>query len=208
MILSEIIRTLGLTLYSTGHVHESPSEIRSWVDIEVLPSAENLLANKRRFYGETAHTTDRALENACQSAITHLMTKCRVQVDDANFNELEIQKKSLQAATSFENLFKEGKDVQLKYMDSLRESNEIILDRVHQICVASAGFLPIKILPLMSNQTGRTKVEYNGPIQATEPKDELAAALVDLASTKLIVGLLKENVSMHITYLSCLLSDD
>jgi hypothetical protein len=109
MILSEIIKTLGLTLYSTGHVHESPSEIRSWVDIEVLPSAENLFANKRRFYGETAHTTDRALENACQSAITHLMTKCRVQVNDANFNDLDILKKDYRQRQALKIYSKEAK---------------------------------------------------------------------------------------------------
>jgi hypothetical protein len=76
-------------------------------------------------------------------------------------------------------------------MDSLKESNDILLDKVHQICVGSAGFMPIKISPIMTNQTCKMIVQYDGPIPATKPKDKLAAALVDLASTKLIVGLLK-----------------
>ena len=84
-------------------------------------------------------------------------------------------------------------------MASLKESNEKILDTVHQMCIQSVGFLPIKISPSTSDQSCTITVEYDGPVPATSQKDKLATALAALASTRLTVGLITETVSTYYT---------
>ncbi|KAE8819387.1 tonoplast ABC transporter IDI7 [Hordeum vulgare] len=103
ILLTEITRTLGLSIYSSGCIHESTLQIIGWIELEVPPTEGNGFANKEIFYGDAAHSIHYALENACQTAITHLMTKCRVHVDDANYTEVLDLRRKLFAATTFEN---------------------------------------------------------------------------------------------------------
>ena len=56
----------------------------------------------------------------------------------------------------------------------------------------SVIFPSIKISPLETKQSGKTIVQYNGPILATQPKEKFAIALADLASLQAECSLVRK----------------
>lgn len=102
-----------MTFYSTGTVHESDSDIRYRVHIEVLPRV--IYTPKKEVLWRDCVYPHHALESVCQAAITHLMTQCSVEVDDANYSQVTAPHRKLHAATTFG----------MRYTTSIKQSRNI-----------------------------------------------------------------------------------
>ena len=95
--------------------------------MDMLPCGGQIYAEKQIFFGEAAKSTYCAIESAAETIILDLIKEYQLWVDDANYNQMEVLRRRLKAAKSFEDMYTEKQQEKLMDAASAQKCNQALI---------------------------------------------------------------------------------